>query len=222
MEAKSSPVTSAQTEIHPRLSDLVDRHARSVFRKPILDYNRAGFDQASEAWRSAGSQPLILDAGCGVGWSTLRLASHYPDHFVIGVDQSAHRLGRVLRWPDKHPSNCVRVRADLVDFWRLLHEAGIRAARHYMLYPNPWPKQGQLSRRWHGHPVFPTVVALGGEFECRSNWPVYIQECAAALAQISRLQVAPEPFVATEPMTPFECKYSASGHRLWRCRVRLS
>jgi hypothetical protein len=51
----------------------------------------------------------------------------------------------------------VFVRADLVDYWRLLAEAGIGLARHYILYPNPWPKIGHLARRWHAHPVFPFV-----------------------------------------------------------------
>jgi tRNA G46 methylase TrmB len=113
------------------------------------------------------------------------------------------------------------VRADLVDYWRLLHETAIRPARHYLLYPNPWPKIGQLHRRWHGHAVFPVVAALGGAFECRSNWRVYIEECAAALAQLSEKAVACEAFETDAPITPFERKYLESGHALWRCRVDL-
>ena len=30
-----------------------------------------------------------------------------------------------------------------------------------------------------------------------------------------------EPWRTTDPMTPFEKKYLASGHELWRCRVSL-
>lgn len=221
MYANSSPITSAQTGIHEHLHAIVARHAATLFRKPVMQYNQDAFDASMQAWRDAGGAPLILDAGCGVGLSTLHLATQFPDHFVIGVDQSAHRLSRNTLWPGDMPKNCIRVRADLVDYWRLLHAAEVRPARHYILYPNPWPKIGQLTRRWHAHAVFPTVVALGGELECRSNWRIYVEECAAALTQLSGQDVRCEPYVTDTPITPFEQKYIASGHSLWRCKVAL-
>ena len=170
---------------------------------------------------AAGEAPLIIDAGCGVGLSTLHLAARFPDHFVIGVDQSAHRLARNTQWPGPVPANFTCVCADLVDYWRLLHAARVRPARHYILYPNPWPKIGQLGRRWHGHPVFPTVAALGGELECRSNWRIYIEEFAAALTLPGVPAATVERHAPAAAITPFEQKYAASGHVLWRCRSHL-
>lgn len=166
--------------------------------------------------------PLILDAGCGVGLSTRHLAAQFPDHFVIGVDQSAHRLTRNTVWHAALPANFTLVRADLVDYWRLMHAAGIRPARHFLLYPNPWPKIGQLGRRWYGHPVFPTIIDLGGQLECRSNWRIYIEEFAAAVTQLTARDIRCEPFATTAPITPFEQKYQASGHSLWHCSVTLA
>ncbi len=221
MFANSRPVSSAQTDVHEQLQNALARHAAHPFRKPILDHNRAAFEEALAAWRAAGAGPLILDAGCGVGLSTLHLASDFPGHFVIGVDQSADRLARRTAWPAPLPENFVRVRADLVDFWRLMLDAGVRPARHYLLYPNPWPKIGQLGRRWHGHPVFPAIMALGGRLECRSNWRIYIEEFVSAITQLTGLASACEPHVPQASMTPFEQKYLASGHRLWRCVVEL-
>jgi tRNA (guanine-N7-)-methyltransferase len=232
MSANSTAVHSNQPGIHEHLAALVARHAASPYRKPIADYNRAAFDLAIAGWRAAGQAPLILDAGCGVGMSTLFLARRYPDHFVVGVDQSADRIGRNRQWDGPLPENCMRLRADMVDFWRLLLEAGIKPARQYVLYPNPWPKKGQLARRWHGHPVFPAVVELGGVFECRSNWKTYIDECAAALEQLGAGPVTAQPFSPGRQhgsqdeshdgtITPFERKYLLSGHGLWRCRVDL-
>jgi tRNA G46 methylase TrmB len=219
VQANSRLVTSSQSGVHAQLHGVVAKHAATEFLKPIAAYNRAAFDIGMAAWHAAGRMPLILDAGCGVGLSTLHLATQFPDHFVIGVDQSADRLARNTAWDAALPSNFIRVRADLVDYWRLMHAAGIRPARHYLLYPNPWPKVGQLARRWHGHAVFPTVVALGGEFECRSNWRIYIEECAAALAQLTGMGVHCERYLTATPVTPFEQKYLASGHALWRCRA---
>jgi tRNA (guanine-N7-)-methyltransferase len=113
------------------------------------------------------------------------------------------------------------VRADLVDFWRLLAEQQVRLARHYLFYPNPWPKIGHLSRRWHGHAVFPVLPALGGIIECRSNWPIYIEEFAFALGRVLGREVPAEVFVPDEPVSPFERKYRDSGQQLYRCVVDL-
>jgi tRNA (guanine-N7-)-methyltransferase len=207
--------------MHEHLAQQVSKHAHSVFRKPVTDYNRHAFEASMAAWDADGRKPLVLDAGCGVGLSTLHLAQQFPDHFVIGVDQSADRIARNVQWPGIMPANCLRLRADLVDYWRLLQNAGMVIARHYLLYPNPWPKKQHLGRRWHGHPVFPTIVALGGAFECRSNWRIYVEECAAALTQLTGMAVSVESLDAQHPITPFEEKYRASSHPLWRCRVAL-
>ncbi|OWW21966.1 tRNA (guanine(46)-N(7))-methyltransferase TrmB [Noviherbaspirillum denitrificans] len=221
MYANSSPISSAQTGIHEQLHSLVARHAQSEFRKPFMPYNREAFDASIAAWHAAGSPPLILDAGCGVGLSTRHLARMYPDHFVIGVDQSADRLARNTEWEGQLPANFICVRADLVDYWRLMLAAGVRPVKHFILYPNPWPKIGHLARRWHGHAVFPAVAALGGTIECRSNWRIYVEEFAAALSQLAGVVVCAESFVASDPITPFEKKYADSGHDLWRCVTRL-
>jgi tRNA (guanine-N7-)-methyltransferase len=220
MSGNSRFISSAQTGPHADLPALLQRHLAHPFRKPILDYNRAALAEGLAAWRQWRAEaPLILDAGCGVGWSTQRIAETYPDHFVFGVDQSVDRLSRGKPLP--MPANALLLRADLVDFWRLLAENGIKLARHYNLYPNPWPKIGHLARRWHGHAVFPTWLALGGEVECRSNWSLYIEEMALALTTLSGQSVRAEPWQTEVPMTPFEKKYLASGHQLWRCRVSL-
>jgi tRNA (guanine-N7-)-methyltransferase len=231
MHANSRPVSSNQISMHDQLGELVTRHAQSHFQKPIADVNRQAFTHAIDAWCAAGKPTLILDAGCGVGLSTWHLAQQNPGSFVVGVDQSADRLARHTAWSGPPPLNCVLVRADLVDFWRLLLEAGIHPARHYLLYPNPWPKKSQLARRWHGHAIFPAIIALGGAVECRSNWKIYIEEFAAALQQLTSQAVVCESYQVAgpadtdpklpKPMTPFEEKYRASGHALWRCRVQL-
>jgi len=220
MDGNSRFISSAQDGPHRDLEALVCRHLAHPFRKPIADYNRDAFAAGLAAWQGFGrAAPLILDAGCGVGWSTQRIAESFPEHFVFGVDQSVDRISRGKPLP--LPANAVLLRADLVDFWRLLAEQRIKLARHYNLYPNPWPKIGHLARRWQGHAVFPVWRELGGEVECRSNWRIYIEEMAQALSLLSGQAVVAEPWQTSEPMTPFEKKYLASGHDLWRCRVNL-
>jgi len=226
-ELHSAPISSRQSGVHEQLPRLLEKHAATPFRKPIADFNRVAFEASIDLWRAAGAAPLILDTGCGVGWSTRHLALQYSDHFVIGIDQSADRLARqAIHWPGPPSENLCFVRADLVDYWRLLLDAAIFPARQYLLYPNPWPKIGHLARRWHGHAVFPSIVALGGQIECRSNWRVYVEEFAAALNQLGGTRLRPAAvctnYLPVTPMTPFERKYLASGHALWRCQTEIA
>ena len=222
MQANSRIPTSAQTGIHDHLATLLDRHCASPFRKPYTDYNRAAFAASCERrQRIAPGAPLILDSCCGVGESSIALALAFPDHYVIGVDQSESRLKRGKPGLPQLPPNLDLVRADLVDYWRLMLDAHIHPARHYLLYPNPWPKIGHLSRRWHGHPVFPSMLALGGVLECRSNWRIYVDELCFAIERLTQLGAVCEPYVPERPMTPFERKYLDSGHPLYRTQVTL-
>jgi len=221
MHANSRPPTSAQTGIHEQLATLLDRHRNAPFRKPYADYNRAAFEASMERReRVAPRAPVILDSCCGVGESSIALAQSFPDHYVIGVDQSAARLGKNAK-ESGLPLNLDLVRADLVDYWRLMLEAGIRPHRHYLLYPNPWPKIGHLSRRWHGHPVFPAMLELGGVLECRSNWRIYVEEFCFAIGYLTPHTAVCQAYEPDEAMTPFERKYLNSGHALWRSVVSL-
>ena len=220
MRANSRVPTSAQTGVHEHLPVLLERHRLAPFRKPYADYNHAAFEASfARREREAPRAPLILDACCGVGESSIALARAFPDHYVIGVDQSEARLGRFE--PASLPPNLDLVRADLVDYWRLMHDAGVRLARHYLLYPNPWPKIGHLSRRWHGHPVFPAMLELGGVLECRSNWHIYVEEFCLAVNTLALCRMACEEFVPDSPLTPFERKYQESGHALYRAVTEL-
>lgn len=164
-------------------------------------------------WVGGQQNPLILDACCGVGDSSRALAVRYPDHLVIGVDKSSHRLARERAGSD--PDNVFLMRADLNDLYPLLVTSGLSFDRHYILYPNPWPKPGHLGRRWHGAPVFADIIKLGARLELRSNWRLYLEEFQIALdiAGATSLinQIKPK-----SPLTPFEAKYQSSGQKLWQ------
>jgi tRNA (guanine-N7-)-methyltransferase len=159
---------------------------------------------------------LVLDSGCGTGESTRQLARRFPEMLVIGVDKSSSRLSRLgtSRFPHRE-GNALWLRAELATFWRLAADAGWRPARHYLLYPNPWPKPGQLQRRWHAHPVFPVLLALGGRLEMRCNWSVYAEEFAYAAARLAGTPVPVVPLDVDTPLSPFERKYRDSGHALY-------
>lgn len=220
MIGNSRRIVDAQRAPHADLERRVARHREAPFRRPLAAHTAAAFSELAD--RLDPALPLILDAGCGTGESSFHLAERHPDAQVIGVDKSTHRLERA---PASGPlaSRVHLLRADLQDFWRLAREAGWRLAAHYLLYPNPWPKAVHLQRRWHGHPVFPALLALGGRLELRTNWPVYAEEFVAALAccgvpaQLGTLGAEE----AAAPLTPFERKYLASGQRCLRVEADL-
>jgi hypothetical protein len=109
------------------------------------------------------------------------------------------------------------VRAELTDFWRLLQrqpQASLQSGggdngdcddatkdaaittltvvHHYLLYPNPYPKQVRLNQRWYAHASFPILLQLlllhcsgsgvtaGGSLTVRSNWRQYLEEFGMA------------------------------------------
>jgi tRNA G46 methylase TrmB len=218
MYANSPHVVSTQRQAHPRLHEIVRRHLRAPYRRVPSDAGRLAF--ASIATRLA-ARPFVLDAGCGTGASTFELARRFRDCVVVGVDKSAARLAVGLRQIAEHgaPANALLLRCDLVDFWQLAAAAGLRCARQFLLYPNPWPKPEHLLRRWHAHPVLPAILALGGEIELRSNWRTYADEFAEVLRVCGRQVSCAELAEGQSPLTPFETKFSASGHALWWCRI---
>ena len=222
MFANSRSVTTNQTSIHDDLDRVVRRHLQHPWRAPIADHDVQAFRRLQQ-WRDAqGSERLLMvDSGCGTGRSSRTLASQNPNALVVGVDQSAVRLDRAARRFETLPDNLLLLRADCAGLWRLMAGEGWQLHRHQILYPNPWPKSAHLKRRWHGHPVWPTLLSLGGELEMRSNWPLYLQEVQAAL-KISGIQATlsalPEQH---EPLTDFEEKYQASGQLNWRLTASL-
>ena len=214
MKDNSRPVASSQTAIHQDLIPTVRKHSASVWRQPVADHNRLALAQISQ-WLAQGEGAFWLDSGCGTGFSTFQLARDNPQVRVIGLDQSDERLQRGAN-RFSLPDNALLVRAECADIWRLMLEQGLHPAKHFLLYPNPWPKPGHLKRRWHGHPVFPQLLALCSNIELRTNWQIYAEEFAAA-ARLRKLQTIVEPLdFAGAPLTDFEAKYHQSGHALYR------
>jgi len=215
----SRRITSSQTGTHRHLQAVVDKHLATAWQKPISDYSREVFARV-EHWLAHDDRPWILDSGCGTGESSARLAELFPDSKVLGFDRSQARLARLSR-KTTVPENCLTIRANADDLWRQLVTANVKPTRHYLFYPNPYPKPAQLNQRWHGSPVFPYLVALGGNLELRSNWSIYVEEFAAALTQSTGITASVEPHVADAPVSPFEKKYQDSGHKLWRITINL-
>lgn len=212
----SKAIVTNQTGIHEKLEEIVEKHLTHPFQKPYQAHTQQAFDEIN-AIVQAFDGPVILDSCCGVGQSTRLLAQRNPDALVIGVDKSAHRINRNVEQA-YDGDNYHLIRADLNDFYRLVKAANWPIKKHYILYPNPWPKSKHVQRRWHGSAVFPVLVTLGEQIILRSNWLLYLEEfqeaadIAGLIGKISKVSDA-------EPLTPFEAKYQASGQQCWQLVV---
>ena len=218
----SKAIVTNQPDVHEKLPELVKKHLNSRSKKPIQAHTQQAFDDVNAVVK-AFSGEIILDSCCGVGQSTRLLAKNNPNALVIGVDKSAHRINRNISElyqedSDKVVDNYRLIRADLNDFYRLVVRHNWQVSRHYILYPNPWPKAKHLQRRWHGSAVFPEIIAIGKQLILRSNWRLYLQEFQLA-AEIAGFSSVISTVADKQAMTPFESKYRASGQTCWQLSI---
>ncbi|NND66574.1 MAG: SAM-dependent methyltransferase [Halioglobus sp.] len=216
MQTDSRYVRTNQQGPHERLAEVVRRHLQHPDQTPLQSDSRAAYRELVKARLG---RPLVIDAFCGTGHSTAVLAQRHPHHLVVGIDQSAHRLGRHIPGPN---DNYLLLRARCEDIWCLLVEAGQAVEYHYILYPNPWPKSSQLQRRVHGHASFPLLAALGGRLELRSNWRLYVEEFALAMQLAGHAGQINAVASDGADISLFEAKYRKSGHDLWRFEANLA
>jgi tRNA G46 methylase TrmB len=226
-------ITTNQSGVHEDLKKVLARHKDSTFKRPIAPHTLAAFTAMIE-WLGEWQGEVIFDACCGVGESTINLASEYVDAKVIGVDKSVSRLDKHKSYISKNTvsakrngknaDNYLLIQADLNDFWRLIHahvsqkSPKWQVAKQFILYPNPYPKKAQLGKRWHASPLFPFIVGVCTNIEVRSNWHIYLEEFAEA-ANFYGLQGVIEELTLdanTEPYTPFERKYLAANQTCFK------
>lgn len=220
-ENKVRRVVSNQTEIFSDLEKKVLRYLKTTYQRPYASHTIKAFNQAQDFIRTF-EKSVVLDSGCGCGESTLVLAAKYPDHPVIGIDKSQIRLTKAQK--NSQPKNVFYIQAELIDFWRLALEAELNVFFHALYYPNPWPKESQAGRRFHGHPIFPTLLQLCPNMELRTNWKIYAEEFLEASRigfQYLQMKWTPllEEWVPSVPETAFERKYFENGQTLFRVRI---
>lgn len=221
----SKAIISNQEGIHEKLDEVVNRHLTHASQKPYQKHTEEAFAQMDilvKAFLVENPEgEIILDACCGVGQSTRILAKKNPQALVIGVDKSDHRINRNIEGFDADDGftadNYHLVRADLNDFYRLVKAANWSVSKHYILYPNPWPKSKHLQRRWHGSAVFPQMTSIGAQLILRSNWRIYLAEFQQAATLVAlRGEILVLPVVDSSlALTPFEAKFQASGQVCW-------
>ena len=154
--------------------------------------------------------PIVLDNGCGNGFSSFWLAKKNPQAIIFGVDRAKRFVSNKL------PPNLIFARAELAQLWKLLWEREIEISKSFLLYPNPWPKSKHLRRRWHAHPAFKYLTCITKYLEIRTNWKIYGEEAYSALKLLTNNEITFTEFLPAPPISLHEKKYTVSGHCLFR------
>ena len=235
----SNEVISNQLAMHENLESIVRKHFETEYKKPIAEHTQIAFDKIKKRVKTAlkNDTPLLFDSFCGTGLSTRVIAKSNPQALVIGIDRSIERLSKAYN--NELPQNAILVQAECADFWLLAEREGWKIDKHSIYYPNPYPKAKHIKRRWHAHPAYPLLFALGGEVELRTNWKVYADEFSKSFtyasdylesSKLSCKGVEVLSFdifsknnkcIENQFMTLFEKKYFLNGQKLYCCRYGL-
>lgn len=231
-------VTTNQVGLYKNLEALVCKYTVTNYKRPIANHTAEAFKKAYEFtcnfYKSNKNEQMIvhLDSGCGTGESTIALASQFPEYVIFGVDKSENRIIKANeRLQNKTLRNVFFIRAELVDFWRLLYEQNniqkkLIVKRHTIFYPNPWPKESEAGRRFHLHPVFPILCKLCKNIELRTNWEIYAKEFVEAWHICNKMLNSNSNELSIKLMHPtdnfltaFERKYALAGQDLWQVKT---
>ena len=174
---KSKPIAKHTSVAFQEALDYILQHPRTKITSTSLDSTNNL------------KTKVIIDGGCGTGRSSYLLGQMYEDCLVIGIDQSLSRLSRNKGYDNTQESdNVLLLRAELADFWKCIlssseWQENVQIHKHYLLYPNPYPKKSRLKNRWYAHPAFPLLMMSsdGAELIVRSNWEGYLKEFSHAV-----------------------------------------
>ncbi|HTS23924.1 MAG TPA: tRNA (guanosine(46)-N7)-methyltransferase TrmB [Casimicrobiaceae bacterium] len=165
--------------------------------------------------------PTILEIGFGMGETTAAIAQAMPECDFLAVDVHGPGVGSLLRLIDEQGLGNVRVvQHDAVAVVSRMIAPGSLAAIH-VFFPDPWPKKRHHKRRLL-QPAFVHELALrlesGGRLHVATDWQDYATAILSALGAeplLANTATAYAERPAYRPVTKFERRGHALGHRVW-------
>ena len=201
-----------------RMSDAQKRAYDTHGETYLLPYQDTPLDLSATFGRQA---PVVLEIGCGMGETTVKIAQDHPDIDYLGIEVHAPGVGALLKLAYENGLTNVRmVRHDAVEVVRhMLPEVSLDGAHIY--FPDPWPKKRHHKRRLIQSEfvrLLCTRVKAGGYVHCATDWEDYAQQMLTVLSAESALrnsspQFAPRPDY--RPQTKFERRGIKLGHDVW-------
>lgn len=201
-----------------RMSDAQKRYLDELLPRYAIPYREAFIDHPAVFGRSA---PVVLEIGCGMGDTTVKIAAARPDTDFIGIEVHGPGVGNLCRLIDEQGLGNLRVmQHDATEVVRDMIAPGSLAGVH-VYFPDPWPKKRHHKRRIL-QPAFVRQLAErlapGGYLHCATDWEEYAQFMletlrAEPLLQNTAADYAPKPDF--RPLTKFEARGLRLGHGVW-------
>lgn len=212
-------ITTNQSGVHEDLKAILSRYSLTNYKRPLADFSILLWKEIMQ-WVQ-GSE-VVFDLGCGVGASSIYLSSQHPEAKIVAIDKSISRLERKNKFKENLPENIRYFRGELLDIIPLIYKASIEKTLDiksiYILYPNPYPKNIHIKKRFHGNPVSIFLFNTKVPIILRSNWKLYLEEFSYVgqlFGRESEIKLIENP----EMITPFERKYHNSSQKLYELKL---
>jgi tRNA (guanine-N7-)-methyltransferase len=169
--------------------------------------------------------PLDIEIGAGVGWFALDYCQKNPDRFLVAIEKTIEKFEKFERaFENKNsPENLLPVHAHAINW--ITHLIPLKSVSNYfILYPNPYPKEGQANKRFHRMPFMARVLETmkkDGEITFATNVESLADEIIDYCERVWGLTLKEEKKLtkkdlkAWTPRTPFEKKYLERGETCW-------
>lgn len=201
-----------------RMSDAQKRYMDELLPRYAVPYQEAILDTAATFGRQA---PVVLEIGCGMGDTTVKIASIRPEADFIGIEVHGPGVGNLCKLIDEHKLTNLRVmQHDATEVVRDMIAPDSLAGIH-VYFPDPWPKKRHHKRRIL-QPAFVAQLASrlapGGYLHCATDWEEYAQFMLETLSAEPLLlntaaEYAEKP--GYRPLTKFEARGLRLGHGVW-------
>jgi len=165
--------------------------------------------------------PKILEIGFGMGETTAAIAAAHPEYDYLGIEVHTPGVGSLLNRIDALGLANVRViQHDAVEVLeRMLPPDSLDGV--HIFFPDPWPKKRHHKRRLI-QSAFVTLLASrmkpGAYLHVATDWQDYAEHILAVLSAAPQLANTAEGFAQRpeyRPLTKFEGRGLALGHRVW-------
>ncbi len=124
-----------------------------------------------------GGRPVWLEIGFGGGEHLVHQAASNPDVEIIGCEPFINGVAMLLgKIHDAGVDNIAVYPGDVRDLFDVLPAGSIKRA--FLLYPDPWPKQRHVGRRFMNQTYLEPlarVLAPGAVFRVVTDIPEYVQ-----------------------------------------------
>jgi tRNA (guanine-N7-)-methyltransferase len=165
--------------------------------------------------------PKVLEIGSGMGETTAAIALAHPENDYLAVEVHTPGVGSLLkRVAELELANVRVVQHDAVEVLQdMIAPAALDGV--HLFFPDPWPKKRHHKRRLV-QPAFAVLLASrlrpGGYVHAATDWQDYADQIRAVLSAEAALENTAAGFAErpeTRPVTKFEQRGLALGHRVW-------